>query len=355
MKSRCCKTKCCNKKYRDKCVCCFKNVNPFPNIPLSILPPTGVPTSMCPNYDNILPQTQNSIHILNNCMFTLWALGTYSTVNDQIAIFKETLAPGGIFSYHVPTDTLPAGRVYFFYKNPESINGFSPQWNSIVPGSKVVVPTSFNQIVEMTLGQGIDNGNVYKFWDFDISYVDSASLPIYMWSPDAPETEACKKAFSRGSPFGFTDECPTTIVNRFSPGNLGEVGQCLGAYPFCANVNPASDFCKEFDNIFTLRGKTTAIYGGILGDLPNLTNFQIASFNRGLCRNIGPGYPNITDAQNPQSWYQQRPYNAYSKWIREKGQNYYGFSFDENFGFSGGGNIQCRSSRLNIVICPNCS
>src|SRR3989304_6540240 len=133
-----------------------------------------------PDYTNMFDSCANNkpcINIMNNCDFPLWILGTVGSPSK--VLFKTTLKTKEKYQYSVTDDKIMGGRVYFFYRNPGEWLGAYAAYNAglTINGP----PIDYSQFVEMTL----DKDEKGSFWDYDISYVDRAALPIYMWAPGA--------------------------------------------------------------------------------------------------------------------------------------------------------------------------
>lgn len=327
------------------------------------------------------------INIKNLCKGPVWAFGQYGSP-PNVFMYKK-LESGQSYQYVIYQDTMEAARIIFYYQDPLSM----PEWakdpkkgiddlalmkqfkeceiTTLAGGA----PPNMNQLTEFTFAK--DDATQKRFMDYDVSYVDSASIPIYMYAPGSDNNPECNQTFVQdgGNLQGFYEGCPTGLIN-----NSGDFKTCVGSFNWCNDPNAMTDpnkkkYCTLLDDYAAklnitpellkkynwVYGPTAAIYGGTFepgvtpAKLADLTPMKTISINRGTCTdpmdkdNCG-GDNAEWSPKVPEYSLDQR--NDYSRWIRSKGKNYYGFSMDEG---GVGGNQQCRySTQLDIVICPDC-
>jgi hypothetical protein len=299
-----------------------------------------------PDYtDELFSQQSDTtacINFYNNCEFTVWVL--YTLGSPPTIEYIDTLSPQCRVQYGIFQSKMSAGRIYFYYRNPSE---FIPEWPYDIGKIYPSVSQDYCQLTEMTL----DCSNEKSFWDYDISYVDRASLPIYMLAPGSDDTN-CKKCYATGDPKTFTDGCPTMVIN-YDP--ISQCSQAVGAYSYCTDYPEHADepFCHVLDlykdmlDVKYQNKVTPTLYGG---NDPTLASEKYEAINRGICLSVVQ-CPLVPDKDDPSTWYSsQLPQNEYAAWLNEKGKNIYKFSLDEG---KYGGNSQCRfSTRLDIVINP---
>lgn len=313
------------------------------------------------------------MNVANKCMFPVWvtATTTATVLNEagnpwgQVTVrFDEEIAPQSSFQFSA-NDSISAGRIYIYYRDPRE---FDPQRQGLpggtYPAGQPIVggdpSQEYCQLAEFT---GVNSADGW-FWDYDLSMVDRAALPVYMYAKGANQQLSggnCNKTYNACPPDQIIANCPTAVINEHNG-----AGQCLGSYVYCMGEGANSDYCHMLDGWGSTLGLTSnptaSIYGcSPLADEaapegePGLTPGICMAINRGICQD--PGDPSRCPiagmADDPDAWYAQGlPQNNYSRYVRSLGKRYYGFSLDEG---SGGGNQQCRyANQLDIVVCPSC-
>jgi hypothetical protein len=269
------------------------------------------------------------MNVYNNCTIPLWThvVGSVPVDNGNV----RELQPGAQYQY-AGVPLFGGGRMYAYYQTP--------------PVLQATRPVSFyNQYVEMTVGQR--NGQFVQ--NYDISYVDSVSLPVSV------QAQGCK-ATRCGSTFpdwvAKLEECPTEL--RYVANG---VGTCMGSFNYCITGNPdggtydqSKPYCSKMQAAHGYSG--SSVYGGIF--IPQIPS-QNATFWDGVA-----GWNRGTDAGDTTyaDYYAAEPYNDYAKMIHvDMGcratstiEGVYAFSTDDHQNQSGF--VQCVSPVLNVVWCP---
>lgn len=296
------------------------------------------------------------MNVANKCMFPVWITATTTDLQGQVTVhFDEKIDPQSSFQFPA-ADSITAGRMYIYYRDPRE---FDPQRQGLPNGTYAPGPIvggdpsqEYCQLVEFS---GVNSPDGW-FWDYDISMVDRAALPVYMYVKGADQQLSggnCNKTYNACPPGQIIANCPTAVINQHNG-----VGQCLGSYVYCMGEGANSEYCHKLDDWGAALGLTNNPTASIYGCSPltsGLTRDICMAINRGICRD--PSDPSQCPiagmADDPNAWYAQGlPQNEYSRYVRSLGKRYYGFSLDEGFG---GGNQQCRyANQLDIVVCPSC-
>ena len=303
---------------------------------------------------------------------------------------------------------IAGGRIFIYYDNPSSIDPNRPSTGYPISQNGMFIPLlndndqpisptiDYSQLLEFTIDRL--TGQTQSFIDYDISYVDNAALPVYIYGgydpSNQPGQQSCNKSYSAcPSLTDFYSGCPTTpLINQ-----ANGAGQCLGSYSYCARAeNVTKPYCEIFDDLVADYGITpqflqqikdsggpdvttpTNVVYGCNGEFlldnkcifPNyatqLTRDQCAALNRGVCftpdynqQLIGtcpgarpPPQASTCNSTTTPTYPSTTMCNKYARYIRSKGVKYYGFSQDEG---NNGGNQQCRySTQLDVVAFPSC-
>jgi hypothetical protein len=265
------------------------------------------------------------LNVYNNCPIPLWshAIGTVPIDDGRV----RRLNPGEQFQY-AGLPPFGGGRLYAYYKEPEAKQ------------DRTRLVSDYNQFVEMTV-----DTDARGAWaqNYNISYVDYASLPVSMKAvgPGCAETR-CGTSFSDW--IEMLAHCPTDL--RFPH---GVVSSCTGSYIYCLTRDASGvhddtrRYCSKMREAHGFPG--SAVYGGVFPDRP-ATDVAfwdgVAAWNRGTFAG---------DARDD-SYYRTEPYNHYARWIhRDLGcLEVYAFSTDDHQDKAGF--VRCSSPRLDVVWCP---
>jgi hypothetical protein len=429
------------------------------NAPTFVVPtnvPTNVPTPVVPTnaptlppndtrcicntlqpYDNFThPLHTNEsgavFNFLNNAPFTVWVSISMKATSETQLYSNNAYQNGNIYvfldAYPLTSNTFYShvfhsyllaqgyfpGRVLIYYKDPRTFNSSRPLsgYNVSTLGNinpnfgsmgELIEPTiDYAQLIEFNL-RPTAIGNPISV-DYDISYVDNAALPVYVYggydTTNIPQP-SCNKVYSACPTLDIMYEgCPTVLINHDT---ITNGSQCLGSYVYCAlEAYKNTPYCHLFDDIAlcfginqtfldylkqsditSITNPTNVIYGcngeflfenSCLNVTPyihirgvsSLTRSQCASLNRGTCFAPNCSFPTPINSNNcpyqvpeistcnseTHPFYQLPLLNQYTKYIRSKGEKFYGFSQDEG---DNGGNQLCDSSaQLDIVVFPSC-
>jgi len=283
--------------------------------------PKGTPTAVT----LLACATPPCINVYNNCPIELFIhpVTDGTVVIDQGRITR--LATGEQVQYGALPE-INGGRIYAYYRQPSVL-------------SAPVMPVSpMNQFIEMAVDKP-DAGPVAQ--NYDISYVDYASLPVSVQATGGCRATICGARFDDWTRKLL--DCPTELRNQY-----GAVGTCMGSYNFCitkdgaATYDTTREYCTKMQVAYGYPG--SKIYGGVFPEhgAEDVAFWdQIAAYNRGTYA----GNANASD------YYLVQPYNDYARWVhRELGCQAYAFSTDDhqnNAGF-----IRCASPQLDVVFCP---
>jgi hypothetical protein len=223
------------------------------------------------------------MNVFNNCTIPLWThvVGSMPVDNGNV----RELQPGAQYQY-AGVPLFGGGRMYAYYQQPPVMQGTRPI-------------SFYNGYVEMTVGQR--NGQFVQ--NYDISYVDSVSLPdCITHDPDGGTYDQTK--------------------------------------PYCSKMQAAHGY------------KGSSVYGGIF--LPQMPSQNVAWWDGVAGWNRGTTAGDTTYAD----YYAAEPYNDYAKMIHvDMGcratptiEGVYAFSTDDHQNQSGF--VQCVSPVLNVVWCP---
>ena len=270
------------------------------------------------------------INVLNNCAVPLWTHAVATAPIDDGNVRR--LNPGDSFRY----TALPAfggGRLYAYYKEPEIKQD---RWRLV---------SDFNQFVEMTLDRD-EHGRWAQ--NYNISYVDYASLPVLMKGAGAT-CEVTQCGFRYADWTAKLKECPTDLRNQH-----GDLATCTASYNYCITpaitpAGPASydvtkPYCQKMQTAHGFSG--SAVYGGVFPQHPatDLAFWdQVAAWNRGTFAGDG----------DDSHYYSKEPFNHYAGWIhKDLGcPRVYAFSTDDHQDKAGF--VRCTADELSVVWCPN--
>ncbi len=265
------------------------------------------------------------INVYNNCPFSLWvhALATVAIDDGNVRM----LAPGDKWQY----GALPqfgGGRLYAYYREPT------------VKRDTTRLVSDFNQFVEMTVDKDASGA-----WaqNYNISYVDYASLPVFMkGSGSSCAKTDCGARFADW--LAKLKECPTDLRNSHQ-----DVSTCTGSFNYCVTPDGAATYdttrtyCNKMEQAHGFSG--SSIYGGYFPDHP-ATDVAfwdgVAAWNRGT----------FAGDANDDNFYVAQPYNDYARWIhKELGcADVYAFSTDDHQDKAGF--VRCVAAELSVIWCP---
>jgi len=261
------------------------------------------------------------LNVLNNCPIPLWthAIGTVP-LDDGLV---RRLEPGQRFQY----PGLPlfgGGRLYAYYKEPENKQ------------DRARLVSDYNQFVELT----VDTDGTGAFaQNYNISYVDYASLPVWVKAEGASCRDTrCGMPFEQWT--AMLQRCPTEL------GNVHQVlGTCTGSYGHCVagDHDDTRPYCRKMRDAHGFPG--SAVYGGVFPDHPATDVAfwdQVAAWNRGT----------TTGDTDDSRYYRTEPFNDYARFIHRELAclNVYAFSTDDHQDKAGF--VRCVSPVLNVVWCP---
>jgi hypothetical protein len=261
------------------------------------------------------------INVVNNCPIPLWthAIGTVPLDDGNV----RRLDPGQHHQY-AGLPLFGGGRLYAYYQEPA------------IKQDRVRLVSDHNQFVEMT----VDTDATGAFaQNYNISYVDYASLPVSMKAEGA----ACRDTRC-GMPFdhwtALLRTCPTELRNLHQG-----LGTCTGSYGHCitGDHDQALPYCRKMRDAHGFPG--SAVYGGVFPDHPaSDVAFwdQVAAWNRGT----------TAGDSDERRYYRTEPFNHYARFIHQELAclDVYAFSTDDHQDKAGF--VRCVSPVLNVVWCP---
>jgi hypothetical protein len=255
------------------------------------------------------------IHIDNECPFDLWIRGTGSGAPLQPD--NRQLKTGEAQDYIAP-DTWSAARV--------------TAYKSVPPNNEI-------DKVEITLSAKVIN--------YNITYVDWVGLPI--------------EAIS----FGTGSDCkrvgcylPVADLLQGCPAGLLSGSKCLSAGSYCMNqANKSTPFCHALDTTIAQCGSNATMYPGCSPGASGTPDVYACSGNFGTnpkwCAALNRGMINDPDNGDISLYYQNAPYNTYSKWVHSSCPGIYAFPYDDYGKSNESGFHSCIGGRqLNITFCP---
>jgi hypothetical protein len=265
------------------------------------------------------------INVLNNCPVPLWTHAIATVPLDDGNVRR--LEPGQQYQY-AGLPQFGGGRLYAYYQEPARQQD----------RSRLV--SDYNQFVEMTVDRDATGALAQNY---NISYVDSAALPVWVRARGAGCAETrCGAPYDHWTQ--LLAECPTELRNPAE-----RLATCLGSYNYCISqdvtgrYDDTRPYCSKMRDAHGFPG--SAIYGGTFPDRPasDVAFWDgVAAWNRGSA----PG------DRDEDHYYREEPYNHYARWLhRALGcGNVYAFSTDdhqEKAGF-----VRCTSPVLDVVWCP---
>ena len=271
------------------------------------------------------------INVYNNCTIPLWTQAVGSVPIDEGNV--RELQPNTQFQYS-GLSTFGGGRLYAYYQQPTVLQSTTPV-------------SFYNQYIEMSVTQAANDGGWIQ--NYDISYVDSVSLPVSVQAENGCEATRCGSQFADW--VAKLQECPTEL--RY-PAN--GVATCMGSYDYCISSDDAgvknddaAPYCTKMQIAHGYSG--SSIYGGYFPNEPSqdVTWWDgVSAWNRGT---FG-GDTNVAD------YYAAEPYNDYAKMIHvDMGcratstlEGVFAYSTDDHQNQAGF--VECASSVLDVVWCP---
>jgi len=255
------------------------------------------------------------IHVDNECPFDLWIRGTGSGATLQPD--NRQLKTGETQDYIAP-DTWSAARVTAYKSAP---------------------PNNEIDKAEITF--------VNKIINYNITYVDWVGLPI--------------EAIS----FGSGSDCkrvgcyvPVGDLLQGCPAGLLSGSRCLSAGSYCMNqANKGTPFCHALDPTIAQCGANAAKYPGCSPGGSGTPDVYACSgafqANPKWCSALNRGMIDDPDNGNIALYYQNAPYNTYSKWVHASCPGIYAFPYDDSGKSNESGFHSCIGGRqLNITFCP---
>jgi hypothetical protein len=270
------------------------------------------------------------INVYNNCPITLWTQAVGSQTIDQGTV--RELAPNTQYQY-AGLPIFGGGRLYAYYQQPTVLQSTTPV-------------SFYNGYVEMTVNTDA-NGNWAQ--NYDISYVDSVSLPVSVQAEGNCEPTRCGGLFPDW--IAKLQECPTVL--RY-PAN--GVANCMGSWNYCIEHDDAGTtndqsqpYCTKMQAAHGYSG--SQIYGGVFPDAAaqDVTFWdQVSAWNRGT-------FGGDKDASD---YYALEPFNDYAKMIHvDMGcratptqQGVFAYSTDDHQNQAGF--VRCTSNVLDVIWCP---
>lgn len=283
--------------------------------------------------------TPPCFNVINRCGFPLRIHAeNFAKVVLQPDLVE--LGTGDWQQYPVPAEW-PAGRIVAYTKDPVQ----SPE---------------AHEKVEVTVTGGIMN--------YNITFVDYVSLPSEMRAV-GPE---CQKTADFDPQIGCYVERDALLAG--CPDDLLAGDRCLSANLYCADgAHKDLPYCHALDATIAecvaqhpetcgiaaqLGSGTPEVYGcaGYFDSQPpNCAPPSPTCHAEGnrWCAALNRGMLAAPDDPDPTKYYQQPPYNTYSKWVHETCPGIYAFAYDDyppNAGESGF--RACKAPRLDVVFCP---
>ena len=254
------------------------------------------------------------IHIENYCPFDLWIHGAGN---------------GGVLQ---PDNAQIKVNESRDYTAPD-------QWSAArVTASSAATPGSELDKVEMTLTNKIINYNV--------TYVDWVGLPVEMVSIGTGAD--CKRVGCYVPEAQILSGCPDGLLSG---------KRCLSAGSYCGNAaNQAKPYCHALDaKIATCAANAGGKYPGCgTGTTPQV--YGCSGFFGGSpkwCSALNRGMIDDPDNGDIKAYYQNAPYNTYSKWVHSVCPGIYAFPYDDYGKTNESGFHACSGGRqLNITFCP---
>jgi hypothetical protein len=268
--------------------------------------------------------TPPCIDVYNNCPVPLWTHAVATVPLDDGNVRR--LDPGQQYQY-AALPLFGGGRLYAYYKEPDRLQ------------DRVRLVSDDNQFVEMTVDTDASGAFVQNY---NISYVDYASLPVWMKADGNCRETKCGTRFDIWT--SLLRRCPTELGNV-----AGDLGTCLGSYNYCLGRDAAGahddtrPYCRKMRDAHGYPG--SAVYGGVFPDHPATDVAfwdQVAAWNRGVPTGDG----------DDDHYYRTPPFNDYAGWIHRELAclDVYGFSTDDHQDKAGF--VRCASPRLDVIWCP---
>eukprot|EP00755_Sulcionema_specki_P024832 Sspe_Gene.81993::Locus_53419_Transcript_2_4_Confidence_0.333_Length_1408::g.81993::m.81993 len=304
------------------------------------------------------PDNKHCLNIMNRCRFPLYVVVTAWSPPTVYADFN--LYPGQAHQVDSIPSRVGSGRIYLYYKDPALLG--QRRFGGSVP---VEVPQSLvqshAQLLEFTFGK---NRLEQPFIDFDISYVDSAALPVYMNSPGAigagigprPSlpSRTCKRAYNTCPIEVLQTNCPTHL-KHIDP--VSNAAQCVSAHHHCLAVHrnettKHQDMCRNIERFKPLLGSegsrdqcpSCMLFGCVnAGEPGHISVEQCMAVNHGKCASPDDCPPKRTPEEPVVT-------NPYATWLTSISTNVFSFSLDDHLG-----NSHCTAQQLDVVACPMCS
>ena len=269
------------------------------------------------------------INVYNNCAIPLWTQAVGSVTIDSGNV--RALAPGASYQY-AGLPSFGGGRLYAYYQQPQAMQSTTPV-------------SFYNGYVEMAVDK---DANGAWAQNYDISYVDSISLPVSVQAEGNCQATRCGSQFADW--VAKLQECPTSL--RYVANG---VGSCMGSYNYCIThdgtqtYDETKPYCSKMQTAHGYAG--SQVYGGLFPGEPsqNVTFWDgVAGWNRGA----------TGGSTNVAGYYAAEPYNDYARMIHvDMGcratatvEGVYAFSTDDHQNQSGF--VRCTSPVLDVIWCP---
>jgi hypothetical protein len=264
------------------------------------------------------------INVYNNCPMPLWTHAVATVPIDDGNVRR--LEPGAQFQY-AALPLFGGGRLYAYYQEPANKQ------------DRVRLVSDDNEFVEMT----VDTDATGAFaQNYNISYVDYASLPVWMKAAGNCRETKCGTRFDIWTT--LLRRCPTELRNV-----AGALGTCLGSYNFCIGGDAAGAYddtrpdCRKMRDAHGFPG--SAVYGG---SFPDRSSSDVAFWDGVAAWNRGVAAGEADDDH----YYRTEPFNRYAGWIHRDLAclDVYAFSTDDHQDKAGF--VRCVSPRLDVIWCP---
>jgi hypothetical protein len=251
-----------------------------------------------------------ALRVRNFCPFPLFIGGGGSEAD--LAPARVRLGRGEYHDYDVP-------KVW----SSARVNAFGAELDSD-PREKA----------ELTFFQGPDGNHV----SYNVTYVDSLGLPTEITSVGGACTAQEHTTGCTAPIANVLDGCPQEF--------LRSAKRCLSPRSYCLGARTGEDYCKKLDDVIASctdcpKAPTPDVYA-CKGAYMNEPRW-CAALNRGMTQD--------PDNENASAYYQNPPFNDYSKWVHDVCPGIYAFPFDDQFAH--GGYRDCAGgTEVRITFCP---
>ena len=186
-----------------------------------------------------------------------------------------------------------------------------------------------------------------KIINYNVTYVDWVGLPVEMVSIGTGAD--CKRVGCYVPEAQILSGCPDGLLSG---------KRCLSAGSYCGNAaNQAKPYCHALDaKIATCAANAGGKYPGC-GDWHYAAGLRVLGFLRRkpeVVLRFEPRDDRRSRQRRHQAlYYQNAPYNTYSKWVHSVCPGIYAFPYDDYGKTNESGFHACSGGRqLNITFCP---